>query len=92
MPGTIYGIPKNPLVDAGIQNIHSIPITALVKASLDRGRSGMVGKGASFWVCVHIDDGKRVVFGSLCSNYMNTFAASLRAVHGALRFNRQERP
>ncbi|CAL1716972.1 unnamed protein product [Somion occarium] len=55
-PGTIYGIAHNPLVDAGIQNSRSQQIPQLVKASLDRGQAGVVGKGASLWPNVHIDD------------------------------------
>ncbi|EKM58500.1 uncharacterized protein PHACADRAFT_193621 [Phanerochaete carnosa HHB-10118-sp] len=56
LPSTIYGIEKNPLVDAGIQNPFSIQIPMLIKASLARGRAGMVGKGLPFWPDVHIDD------------------------------------
>jgi hypothetical protein len=58
LPSTIYGVASNPLVDAGIQNPHSIQIPLLIKASLDRGRAGMVGKGAALWPDVHIDDGQ----------------------------------
>lgn len=56
LPSTIYGIAKNALVDAGIQNPHSIQIPLVIKASLDRGRAGVVGKGLALWPDVHIED------------------------------------
>jgi len=56
LPSTIYAIAKNPLVDAGIQNPFSIQIPYVIKASLARGRAGMVGKGLALWPNVHIDD------------------------------------
>ena len=58
LPSTIYGIAKNPLVDAGLQNPHSQQIPNLIKAALARGRAGMVGKGLARWPNVHIDDGQ----------------------------------
>lgn len=58
MPSTIYGIAKTPLVDAGIQNPHSIQIPALIKAALERAEPGQVGKGLALWPSVHIEDGK----------------------------------
>ena len=57
-PGTIYGTPKNQLVDAGLQNQHSIQIPLLIKGSLDRGQAGVVGKGLALWPDVHVDDGQ----------------------------------
>ncbi|KAK7690488.1 hypothetical protein QCA50_005586 [Cerrena zonata] len=45
-----------PLVDAGIQNPHSLQIPTLIKAALDRKQAGVVGKGNAFWPDVHIDD------------------------------------
>ncbi|KIP10737.1 hypothetical protein PHLGIDRAFT_210748 [Phlebiopsis gigantea 11061_1 CR5-6] len=56
LPSTIYGLAENPLVDAGIQNKHSIAAPVLIKAALNRGTSGVVGKGLSRWPNVHIDD------------------------------------
>jgi hypothetical protein len=56
LPSSIYSLASNPLVDAGIQNPHSVAIPWLIKASLDRGRAGVVGKGAALWPNVHIDD------------------------------------
>ncbi|GJE96186.1 NAD(P)-binding protein [Phanerochaete sordida] len=56
LPGIIYGIAKNQLVDAGIQNPYSFGIPMLIKAALGRGRAGMVGKGLARWPNVHIDD------------------------------------
>ncbi|KAG5652021.1 hypothetical protein H0H81_006574 [Sphagnurus paluster] len=55
-PSTIYGIASGKLVDLGIQNPYSVQIPALIDASLDRGASGMVGKGKNIWPNVHIDD------------------------------------
>ncbi|KAI0707122.1 NAD-P-binding protein [Earliella scabrosa] len=55
-PSTIYGLAKHPLVDAGVSNQHSVQIPIIVKASLDRKRAGVVGKGKSIWPDVHIDD------------------------------------
>lgn len=52
---------KNALVDAGIQNPHSIQIPTIIRASLDRGQAGMVGKGLALWPDVHIDEGAPVV-------------------------------
>ena len=49
LPSTIYGIVKNPLVDAGIQNPHSIQVPAIIRASIDRGQGGMVGDGKNIW-------------------------------------------
>ncbi|GJE96185.1 NAD(P)-binding protein [Phanerochaete sordida] len=56
LPSTIYGIAQNHLVDAGIQNPYSIQIPMVIKASLGRGRAGMVGKGLALWPNVHIED------------------------------------
>ncbi|EJD06860.1 NAD-binding protein [Fomitiporia mediterranea MF3/22] len=56
LPCTIYGIAKNGLTEAGIQNPHSIQVPALIRASIDRGQGGMVGLGKNKWPNVHIDD------------------------------------
>ncbi|CAF5044925.1 unnamed protein product [Rotaria sp. Silwood1] len=56
LPSTIYGIAKNELTAAGIQNPHSIQIPQLIRASLDRKQAGIVGKGVNQWPNVHIDD------------------------------------
>ncbi|GJE88579.1 nucleoside-diphosphate-sugar epimerase-like protein [Phanerochaete sordida] len=56
LPSTVYGIAKTPLVDAGLQNAYSLQIPRLIKASLDRGRAGMVGKGLALKPDIHIDD------------------------------------
>ncbi|KAH9945010.1 NAD-P-binding protein [Epithele typhae] len=55
-PSTVYGIAKNALVNAGVANDHSIQIPILVRASLARGRAGVVGEGKAIWPDVHIDD------------------------------------
>ncbi|KAI0674908.1 NAD-P-binding protein [Trametes maxima] len=56
LPSTIYGLARGPLVDAGIMNPQSQQIPALILASIDRGRAGMVGEGKNIWPDVHIDD------------------------------------
>lgn len=56
LPSTIYGIATGRLVDLGIQNPYSIQIPALIKAGIDRGHAGLVGKGDNLWPNVHIDD------------------------------------
>jgi hypothetical protein len=55
-PVTIYGIADHALTKAGIANPHSIQIPAIVQASLDRGRGGMVGEGKNIWHNVDIDE------------------------------------
>jgi len=55
-PSTIYGMASGKLVDAGLQNKHSIQLPSLIIASLGRGQAGMVGKGLNVWPNVHIDD------------------------------------
>ena len=57
-PSTIYGLARNPLIDAGVANDRSLQIPALVKASIGRGRAGMVGEGKALWPSVHIYDSK----------------------------------
>ncbi|KAI0358736.1 NAD-P-binding protein [Trametes cingulata] len=56
LPSTIYGLAKGPLVDAGIMNPQSQQIPALIMASIDRGRAGMVGEGKNIWPNVNVDD------------------------------------
>lgn len=55
-PSTIFGVPTTPLVNAGIQNAHSLQFPWLIRASLGRGQAGMVGKGLAVWNAVHVDD------------------------------------
>lgn len=62
LPSTIYGLAKGPLVDAGLANPHSIQIPTLIKASIDRGQAGVVGKGANLWPNVHVEEGKPLAF------------------------------
>ncbi|KAJ7174952.1 NAD-binding protein, partial [Mycena crocata] len=56
LPSTIYGLATGKLVDLGLQNPHSIQIPALISASLDRGRAGMVGEGKNLWPNVEIHE------------------------------------
>ncbi|KAI9061683.1 NAD-P-binding protein [Trametes sanguinea] len=60
LPSTIYGLAKGPLVDAGIMNPQSQQIPALIMASMDRNRGGMVGEGKNIWPNVHIDDSEHL--------------------------------
>ena len=57
MPSTIWGLGTGVLVDQGIQNRLSIQVPQLIRASLARGRAGMVGDGKNIWPDVNIDDG-----------------------------------
>ena len=61
LPSTIWGLASGPLVDAGIVNPQSIQIPALIRASLGRGRAGMVGEGKNLWPNVNIDEGPFVL-------------------------------
>ncbi|KAF5327663.1 hypothetical protein D9619_004864 [Psilocybe cf. subviscida] len=56
LPSTIYGIATGVLVDRGIQNAHSLQVPAIVRASLIRGRAGMIGQGKNTWPDVSIID------------------------------------
>ncbi|THU98280.1 NAD-binding protein [Dendrothele bispora CBS 962.96] len=56
LPPTIWNIATGPLFEAGIANPRSIQIPSLVRASLDRGRGGMVGKGANIWHNVDVHE------------------------------------
>ncbi|KAM6504225.1 NAD-P-binding protein [Amanita muscaria] len=55
-PGTIWGIADHELAKAGISNWHSDQIPALIRASLDRKRAGVVGEGKNVWNDVHWED------------------------------------
>lgn len=57
LPSTIWGIAKNPLVDAGIVNPYSQQIPKLIRAALARGQAGQVGKGLARWPDVDIEEG-----------------------------------
>ncbi|KAF8656882.1 hypothetical protein AX16_002427 [Volvariella volvacea WC 439] len=75
LPSTIYGIAKGKLVDLGIQNPHSLQIPGLIRASLDRGRAGMVGLGKNLWPNVNIEEVGElyyVLFNSILSNPTGT--------------------
>lgn len=56
VPATVYGLATGKLVSAGIANNRSIRIPQLIRASLHRGRAGMVGKGVNNWRNVHNED------------------------------------
>ncbi|KAI0668324.1 NAD-P-binding protein [Trametes maxima] len=56
MPSIIYGVGTGPLFDAGIANPHTIVVPMLMRAALQRGSVGILGKGASRWGNVHLSD------------------------------------
>ncbi|KAK7044260.1 hypothetical protein VNI00_007982 [Paramarasmius palmivorus] len=56
LPSTIYSIAEGPLFTAGISNSHSAQIPAIVRASLDRKRAGMVGGGHNLWPNVNVHE------------------------------------
>uniref|UniRef100_A0A8H7Y2Y4 NmrA-like domain-containing protein n=1 Tax=Psilocybe cubensis TaxID=181762 RepID=A0A8H7Y2Y4_PSICU len=58
LPSTIWGEATGVMVDEGIQNPRSIQVPELIRASLARGRAGMVGEGKNLWPDVNINDGK----------------------------------
>ena len=60
IPGTVYGIASGPFIDAGIQNPYSVQVPLLIKVSLARGSTPIVGKGLSVWTSIHIDECKSV--------------------------------
>lgn len=55
-PPTIYGIADHALVQKGISNSISIQVPTLIRAGIDRGQAGMVGKGLNVWPLVHISE------------------------------------
>ena len=61
LPSTIYGIASGVLVDAGIQNPHSLQVPMHIQAALSRGRAGMVGAGKNIWPNVNIEEGKIIM-------------------------------
>ncbi|EPS94586.1 NAD-binding protein [Fomitopsis schrenkii] len=54
--GIVYGIAHGPVFDSGIAKPFSIHVPALIKCSLDRRRSAMLGPGKAVWPVIHIDD------------------------------------
>ncbi|ESK83754.1 NAD-P-binding protein [Moniliophthora roreri MCA 2997] len=56
LPSTIYSIAQGPLFSAGISNPHSVQIPAIIRASIDRKRAGMVGQGKNLWPNVEIHE------------------------------------
>lgn len=46
-PSTIWGEPKGQVFDIGFSNPFSQQMPNLIKAALDRGEAGMIGKGES---------------------------------------------
>ncbi|KAF9042574.1 NAD(P)-binding protein [Hymenopellis radicata] len=56
IPCTVYGEPAGVLVDNGIQNVYSVQVPSLIKASIARKQAGVVGLGKNVWNNVHVQD------------------------------------
>ncbi|ORY25190.1 hypothetical protein BCR39DRAFT_545017 [Naematelia encephala] len=56
LPSTIWGPGEGEVFEKGISNSFSQQVPNLVKAALDRGQAGMIGKGANIWNHVNIHD------------------------------------
>ncbi|KZT27594.1 NAD(P)-binding protein [Neolentinus lepideus HHB14362 ss-1] len=70
-PSTIWGLATGPLVDAGIQNPHSIQIPPFIRVSIDRGKALKIGEGRNIWPNAHIEDMAdlyMLVFNKVLSN------------------------
>ncbi|OJT06577.1 hypothetical protein TRAPUB_2572 [Trametes pubescens] len=55
-PSLIYGAASGALVRAGLANAHNVAIGQIVRSALRHGEVAVLGKGASVWADVHIDD------------------------------------
>ncbi|CAA7267188.1 unnamed protein product [Cyclocybe aegerita] len=55
-PSVVFGNPKGPLVDRGIQSVHSILTRFLVKAAIARKQGGYVGTGVNKWVAIDVEE------------------------------------
>ncbi|CAA7267190.1 unnamed protein product [Cyclocybe aegerita] len=55
-PTIVFGNPKGPLVDLGIQSVHSIVTRFIVEAAIARKQGGYVGKGVNKWAAVDVED------------------------------------
>ena len=62
IPGLIWGLAENPLVDAGIASPYSKAVHLLIQAALDRGQPGVIGKGQVLWPGVNIEERKFLPF------------------------------
>jgi hypothetical protein len=70
LPSTIWGEATGEIFSQGISNSFSQQMPGLIKNALDRGRAGMVGKGANIWPHVAITD--------LAELYSLVYAGALR--------------
>ncbi|KAF8986596.1 NAD(P)-binding protein [Cyathus striatus] len=78
IPSAIYGIAKTQLTELGVQNPHSVHIPHLIQASLDRGKSVILGDGSSIWPNVSIEDGN-----TLYINLYDSIMKNPETSHGA---------
>ncbi|KAI0091096.1 NAD(P)-binding protein [Irpex rosettiformis] len=56
LPSAIWGIAKNPLVDAGIANPYSGGVKLLIRAALERGQACMVGDGQALLPSINVEE------------------------------------
>jgi len=71
LPGAVYGRVSNKLVDLGIQKTRCILLNLLLKPALERGVSGMIGKGLNTYVNVEVSelaDLYIILYDSITSN------------------------
>ncbi|KAJ3491669.1 hypothetical protein NLJ89_g11314 [Agrocybe chaxingu] len=55
-PSLVFGNPQGPLVDLGIQSLHSVMTKWLVKAAIARKNGGYFGKGVNKWAAIDVED------------------------------------
>ena len=63
----MFGMPCSPLVDLGIQNIHSILILIFFKVTIARKQGRYIGLGKNVLLAADVEDSK-----SLCSFILPT--------------------
>ena len=68
----VYGLGSGRMVDLGVRNRFSIVFPALIKAAIDRGRSGIFGSGKNIWNNVHVDDSRGFYFEGPFNDQMLT--------------------
>ena len=55
-PSAVWGIARNPLVDAGIAIPYSGGVNVMIRAALERGRAGQVGNGQAQLPCINVEE------------------------------------
>ncbi|EDR01044.1 uncharacterized protein LACBIDRAFT_333595 [Laccaria bicolor S238N-H82] len=70
-PGNIFGTPSGPLVDLGIQNLHSILIPIFFKVGIARKQGGYIGLGKNVSPAADVEDTADlylILFNALLAN------------------------